>query len=167
MGLINTDFVAWWGAILATFAIFWDVIKWRRTAPRLRHIIRPNTLYPDSKEISKKDTKEGISEVTVKPSIHIELANIGMVPTTIISIIAKRPLEQGGCAECSGSAYFLEHFGKKLPYMIGVGDMWSCRLDQNSVANLPSKDPVEIHISVSHLKKPLVFKVFQHELIFN
>jgi len=34
--LTATDIVAWWGAIIATFVLIWDVYKWKTSGPKLR-----------------------------------------------------------------------------------------------------------------------------------
>jgi hypothetical protein len=31
-----TDFLAWWGAVISTGVLVWDVVKWRLAGPRLR-----------------------------------------------------------------------------------------------------------------------------------
>jgi len=37
-----SDFAAWWGAILATVVLLWDIFKWRATRVRLRITAQPN-----------------------------------------------------------------------------------------------------------------------------
>jgi hypothetical protein len=34
--LSPSDYAAWWGAIIATFVFFWDIIKWKQSGPRLK-----------------------------------------------------------------------------------------------------------------------------------
>lgn len=45
-----SDYAAWWGAGLATGAIIWDVIKWRKARTRIKIEIIPNIgrFYPNS-----------------------------------------------------------------------------------------------------------------------
>ena len=117
MKITNTEIVAWWGAVLASVVFIWDIIKWRRNSPRLRLIVRPNIIYPDSKKIQVGDDDRGNKQATIKPSIHIEVVNVGLVPTTITSVSAKRSMEKGYSMQ-SGPT-FQPHFGKELPYMIG------------------------------------------------
>lgn len=166
MTLTNTELVAWWGALLATIVFIWDIVKWLKTGPRLRLNVRANSFYQDSEQISVKDDREGNKEFLLKPSIHIELINVGSQPTTIMSISSKRQTGSGGVSGYDGSQ-FREHFGKKLPYMLKPGDIWSCRVDQAIVMNLPGKAPIEICIAVSHLKKPLTRKVAPVEVEIN
>lgn len=153
----TTDFVAWWGAVIATAVLVWDCIKWFRSGARLRCMVRPNAFYQDSEVVPLENSPDGARAV-MKDSIHIELTNVGALPTTIMSISARRPMDSGGWAGNGGSA-FVEHWGKKLPYMIAPGDVWSCRGDQEQLFRLPGSAPLEILIAVSHLAKPIVRKI--------
>ena len=156
---MNTTLIlALWGAVLATIVFAWDIVKWRRNVARLRFIVRPNTYYHDSKTVPIPGDPSGGAEV--QPSVHIELANIGTYPTTILSIWSEQKMDSGGTFGSSGSV-FTVHFGKSLPYMIGVGDIWSCRADQAALRQ--GKAPVQIFISVSHRVKPLVKEVIFKE----
>jgi len=150
-----TLILALWGAVLATVVFAWDIVKWRRNAARLKFMVRADTYYHDSKAVPILGDPNGAAEL--QPSIHIELANIGIYPTTILSVWAEQKLDIGGTFSSSGSV-FQVHFGKNLPYMIGVGDIWSCRVDQASLRR-QGKAPIQIFISVSHLAKPLVKEV--------
>lgn len=154
--MTKTDTVAWWGAVLASIVFIWDIIKWWRNSTRLRFIVRPDTYYQDSETVPLPGEPKGGG--WVKPSIHIELNNIGIYPTTILSVWAERKLDQGGTVGDSGPAFTM-HFGKTLPYMIGVGDIWSCRIDQARLTKIASKAPLKIYVAVSHLEKPLVKNV--------
>ena len=147
-----TLILALWGEVLATIVFAWDIIKWRRNIARLRFIVRPDTFYDDSKAIPIPGDPNGGSEL--QPSIHIELANVGTYPTTILKVWSEQKMDGGGTMGSSG-AIFTPHFGKSVPYMIGVGDIWSCRADQAALKH-KGKAPVQIFISVSHLAKPLV-----------
>jgi hypothetical protein len=37
---LTTDVLAWWGAIVATLVLFWDIIKWRREGVHLSVTIK-------------------------------------------------------------------------------------------------------------------------------
>lgn len=148
--------LALWGAVLATIVFGWDIMKWRRNAARLRFIVRPDTYYHDSTAVAipGADTSGG----ELLPSVHVELANIGTYPTTILNVWWEQKMDAGGTFGSSGSIV-APHFGKTLPYMISVGDVWSCRIDQQSLIRNKWKAPVQIFIAVSHLEKPLVKNV--------
>lgn len=153
----STDVVAWWGAVVATAVLIWDIVKWLRSGARLRCTVKPNSHYQDSESVLIESTPHSARGV-IKESIHIELVNLGELPTTIMSIRAERPLKNGGWVGNDGSA-FTEHWNKRLPYKIDPGDIWSCRGDQEKLFGLPGDAPLEIKITVSHLAKPIVRKI--------
>lgn len=157
MTLGATEFVAWWGAVLATVVFAWDIIKWRRDRPRVRVTVKQNVFYDDSERVPLPDDGDGGTRCTLKPSFHIELRNIGTQPTTLLDISSER--KDGKTSSGYASIAFREHFGKRLPYMLTPGDIWSCRIDQATLLNLPGATPIEIHFAMSHLAKPLVKKL--------
>lgn len=151
----TTVVVAWWGAITATLVLIWDIVKWIKSGPWLRVSVRPNTIYHDSARKLVKDDGHGNREEQVSPSIHIEIINLGLQPTTILGISAERHLSIGGSAGYDGSR-FQAHYDKQLPYLLGSGEVWSCRVDQDIMSRLPGEGPVRAYITVSHAKKPMI-----------
>lgn len=152
----NSEIAAWWGAIAASGLLVWDVVKWLRSKAVLRMTANPNAWYSDSEVVSETKFEDAISR-KLKPYIHIELTNIGTMPTTIMCIEAVRPWK-GGQVGQSGPG-FQEHFGKKLPHVLYPGEVWSCRADQKQLYNLPGDGPLEIKVVASHKIRPLVKKL--------
>lgn len=152
----STQVVAWWGAIIATVVLVWDVIKWLRNAAIIRFVARPNVWYPDSEVIPLLNSPNGASG-TVKEYIHIELTNTGTLPTTIMHIGARRRWKQGEVGQ-DGSA-FKEHYGSVLPYILKPGEVWSCRADQDKLFRLPGDRPLEIVVRASHRVRPIIKRV--------
>ncbi|MBI3810842.1 MAG: hypothetical protein HY283_01355 [Nitrospirae bacterium] len=70
----STDIAAWWGAVVASLVLFWDVYKWKAEGPRLTMRLSPNM------NIFGDPLREGKKWVTVTVS------NIGNRPTTIKSV---------------------------------------------------------------------------------
>lgn len=149
-----TLFLALWGAILATVVFGWDIVKWKRNTARLRFIVRPDTYYGDSEAVAVPGEPEG--RKMLRPSIHIELNNVGAHPTTILNIWAERKMQNGGTVTDSGTSAIDIHYGKKLPYLLTVGDSFSCRFDQERLTRLDGSHPIKIFVAVSHLNKPLI-----------
>jgi hypothetical protein len=69
--MTSTEIAAWWGAIVASFVLAWDIYKWLRDGPRLKMRISPNM------EIWGDPLREG------KTWVSITVTNIGNRPTTI------------------------------------------------------------------------------------
>ena len=152
----NSEIAAWWGAIAASGLLGWDVVKWLRSKAVIRLTAKPNAWYSDSEVVNETKFEGGISR-ELKPYIHIELANVGSMPTTIMHIEAVRSWKEGQVGQ-SGPG-FQEHFGMKLPYVLHPGEVWSCRADQNKLYNLPGEGALEIKVVASHKPRPLVKKL--------
>ena len=64
-----SDYAAWWGAVIATMVLGWDIIKWRSRGPRLRTLI------------SQRDAGE--------LEFRVFVSNTGDQPATIESVMLK------------------------------------------------------------------------------
>ncbi|QKO21360.1 hypothetical protein [Rhodoferax sp. BAB1] len=148
----STYFIAWWGAIVATTVLIWDVVKWARSTAIVRLVVRANTWYPDSEVVREKSTEHGVSQ-ELKSYLHIELSNVGSMPTTIMGIEAQKALKKGTVSQ-SGPT-FVPHYGNKLPYVLRPGEVWSCRADQEVLFGLPGQAPLELFVYLSHKAKPV------------
>lgn len=151
----STQIVAWWGAVVATLVLLWDVLKWVRSGPRLKTRVALNIHYGDGKVISKEKIDNG-DIVTYEQYCHIELVNVGDMPTTVMGISCTHKEKRGfGQAGLTQQA-FTEHYGKKLPHVINPGEVWSCRLPMGHYKSILQHGTPEIQVHLSHLKKPLV-----------
>lgn len=67
----STTLVAWWGAVVATGVLIWDVVKWRMSGPRLRVTVSPNMefLGPEIRDSSRY--------------VIVNVVNTGDRPTTL------------------------------------------------------------------------------------
>jgi hypothetical protein len=77
--MINTDtsgitIVAWWGAILSTIILAWDIYKWRTSGPKLRVTIQTGML------------SFNIPEYEGKQLVTVNVTNYGNQPTTITTL---------------------------------------------------------------------------------
>jgi hypothetical protein len=67
----STDIAAWWGAIVASLVLLWDVYKWTVEGPRLTMRLSPNM------KVLGYPSREG------KTWVSVTVANVGNRPTTI------------------------------------------------------------------------------------
>lgn len=119
---INTNVVAWWGAIVATVILLWDIYKWVASGPKLRINVRSN------RQLIGFPGREDESLVTV------EAVNIGDRPTTLTAV---------GLIHYSG---WFNHLRRKpaagfdvpnstitqpLPFVLEPGKMWTGGIPQN------------------------------------
>ena len=154
----STQIVAWWGAIIATLVLLWDVLKWFQSGPKIKKRIALNTHYSDGKVVSKERTEHGGEVTTYEEYCHVELVNTGTIPTTVMGISATHKPKKGfGQLGAMGQA-FTQHFGKKLPHVIAPGEVWSCRLPMHHYHSIHKYGTPEIHVCLSHLNKPLIVR---------
>jgi hypothetical protein len=153
----NIDYVAWWGAIIATSVLLWDVVKWLRSGARLKYKILFNVHYDDG-EILKKETTEYGENTIYEEYCHIELINTGSLPTTIMNICGTHKFKPKKMQLIVNKQVFTEHYGKKLPYILNPGEVWACRLPMHRYTSLFEYGEPEIHLSVSSKSKPLIIR---------
>lgn len=160
-----TDFVAWWGAVVATLVFFWDVAKWFNAGPRLKINIRSYVGYPDSRVISTQATETGTMQELAE-YCHIEIINTGDRPTTLITIEGAHEQSKRDVKLYSSSACFTGHYGKNLPLVLGPGEMWSCRLEMNDIHRLAEYGQPVIKLQTSHKEHPIsIYPKFSDEKV--
>lgn len=151
------DYVAWWGAVVATLVLLWDVAKWFRSGPKIKQRIQLDTFYPDSKVLSVEKLESGESK-ELAAYCHIEIVNTGTLPTTIMGISATHMGgRQNGQASLSNQS-FTPHYGKTLPHVLPPGEVWNCRLEMSDLHMLARRGEPYIEVFVSHKNSPIVIK---------
>lgn len=171
--------IALWGAVLATLVAFWDFAKWMRSGARLRISVRPNVHYPDSPVVDEPSPQPGVLVKRLKPSFHIEIVNAGDLPTTLIAVEAcytktgwlwKR---QHDSFRLSWGSDVIQAFrGNRPPVLLGPGELWSARIDQEMVLAARDNPGIRkldflIEVRASHCEKKIVKKAFgpKHDFI--
>lgn len=156
-GAIN--YVAWWGAIIATLLLIWDVMKWFKSGARIRALAWSNVWYMDG-EVTKSEKVEGGVSKVLADYCHIELINTGNLPTTIMGIEAAHTpgkiVDQYSGRFGFTRQAFTPHFNKKLPAALAPGEVWSCRFAMSNLVELAKHGSPYIKVHVSHKKKPIV-----------
>ena len=153
---VTTELVAWWGAIVATLVLVWDIVKWRAAGPKIRGTVKVGVCYPDGEVISTKQTPNG-TETNLQSYCHIEVVNIGTQPTTLIGIEATHKKSKKYRINVTSEA-FKGHFGKNLPIVLSPGEVWSGRLSMEHYDGLSQHGSPEIHLNLSHRMRPQVLK---------
>jgi len=151
MDLTSTDFLAIWGAVVATIALAWNIVISVRNVPRLRITNMPVS-YLDGRLISEETTESGTIRHYADYE-HIEIANFGKMPTTIISVHleSRKP---SGIAGITAVA-LTWHFGKSLPILLGSGEMCSCRIEEKIVNSIKKDGRAFLVVNTSHKVKPI------------
>jgi len=141
-----TSAAAWYGAVLATLTFGFNIVKWMLERPRLRIRIVP-TCYADGEVLKVEKTEHG-EVTTLADYYHVEIVNVGERATTIMGVEAK-----AGFSGYAGSA-FLPHDDKKVPYAIGPGDVWSCRVRRDKIDGLRPTGMPKLQITATCWRAP-------------
>jgi hypothetical protein len=158
MQISTTDIIATYAAIVATLVFFWDIAKWYRTGARFRVVARCHTFYGDSRVLKTTTTEDGeIQELA--EYCHIEVTNTGDQPATILSIEATHKTKSNQGAMFCGGPQFTPHFGKPLPQVVAPGEVWSARIEMDSIYKLAKRGRPEIQLSTSMSIHPKKVKI--------
>lgn len=154
---MDSEVVAWWGAVVATFVLAWDIVKWFNQRPKIRINSKMPVVYFDSKRI-EVETDDGDVVEELVGYCHVDITNLGSVPTTLVSVCcSSKPTRKRG--EHSSHNVEVLH-SATLPYALGAGQLWSCRIPESSVSNIASQYPqAHIKVSLSHRKRPIYAKI--------
>lgn len=111
-----TDIVAWWGAIIATTVLLWDIYKWKTAGAKIRLLVQSGM------QMIGDPQRENLTLVTSR------VTNIGDRPTTITTIGFKYYKNRWQKIRNKPSqAYVVPNpaFNHQvLPYILEVGQEW-------------------------------------------
>lgn len=154
---VDSDFVAWWGAVVGTFVLIWDVVKWSRERPRVQINARMPMAYSDSEQVETK-TPSGEVVTELRSYCHVEIVNKGSMPTTIVSVCCSNKPRKG-TGEHSNHDVTI-HDGNRLPHVLGAGQLWSCRIPESAVSNIANQySTAYAKVRLSHKSKSIYAKI--------
>ena len=155
--IVDSNIAAWWGAVLATVVLIWDVVKWSRDRPRVRISARMPVAYSDSERIETK-TPGGEVATELRSYCHIEIINKGNMPTTIISVCCSS--KPGKIVIEHSNHNITIHDGNKLPHVLGAGQLWSCRIPESAVQNIANQHSgAYVKVRLSHKNRSIYTEV--------
>lgn len=151
---VKIEFVAWWGAILATVVLAWDIYKWRTAGPKLR-----TTVQTGMQSIN-------MPQYDGKTLITVNVSNYGDRPTTITNL---------------GYLYFpnywrrFRHWPEKafvipnpsdtqrLPFELKQGSLWSgIAIQDTEIAKMAKEGLLYCVLHHSHNERPIYRRVVVH-----
>jgi len=122
--MTSTEIAAWWGAIIASVVLLWDVYKWKTQGPKLVMRLSPNM------QVWGDPSREG------KTWVSVTVSNIGGRPTTIKGVgMEYYPswLERlRNCAE-KAAVFPNPNDGFPLPRVLNPGDEWCGLIPQKRI----------------------------------
>ena len=120
-----SDYAAWWGAVIATLALIWNIIIALRSGARVKVRATANMKFYPTQSITEDKTY-----------ISVTAINKGTSPTTITHF----------CGFYAPTFFNLirgkkQHFvinshpslGKQIPYVLAPGEEWSNVADQENI----------------------------------
>lgn len=126
MVIDTTDIVAWWGAVIGTVILLWDIYKWRTAGARLRMSVSTGMLM----------IKESYWDTTPDDKLHIvvKLSNYGDRSTTITHLIFKAyPTWFARLLDRPEASFIANNPspGQPIPYELMAGGIWTGVTDQS------------------------------------
>ncbi|MDH5633279.1 MAG: hypothetical protein OEZ10_09860 [Gammaproteobacteria bacterium] len=127
-----SEIAAWWGAVIATIVLVWDVIKWKKSRANVRVSASPNMQSVNKPEGRLEDEKH----------IFVEVVNQSDRLTTITHLVTKhysniwkrlfnKPDMQGVVTEPIGR--------QPIPYELEPGKRWTGMISQADVEEKTEK----------------------------
>ena len=145
-----SDWAAWWGAVIATGVLVWDVYKWRKSSSNVRVSASANMRTLAGGQL--KDDK----------NIVVEVANNGDKTTTLTHLVVahyanwlerirKKPSTQGLVPNPTGQS---------IPFELAPGKRWTGLIDQKDLEEKIS-EMRHLYCGVYHTasKKPKMVRV--------
>lgn len=150
-----TVVAAWWGAIIGSLVLLWDIYKWLKSGPILRITALPNMNYlgPEGEGYSKENTY-----------IFVEATNVGNRKTTLTNLcgyyhenlfkkITKQKPKYSFVVATPLS-------NQRIPYPLAPGEIWTGSILQNEdVEKMVNEGFFYVGLAHSSSSKPVYKRV--------
>jgi len=150
--LTITAIVAWWGAVVATLVLVWDVYKWRKRGADIRVEASPNM-----------HAVPALPGTDGKSYVFVAAVNHGSQSTTITHLLGIYfPSLYQKLVRRGGQQFFVatQIFGPALPHVLQPGERWTGGIDQDQLErDYPSKGRLYCGVVHSTSKKPIYKRV--------
>lgn len=109
------DLVAWWGAVVATIVLIWDIYKWKTAGPRLKFFVRSGMIV--------------VGDPSLKGQFFIssEATNIGDRSTTITNLVIQHYKSYFSMMRHKPQTSMIvtdPSPSQPLPYILQPGSVW-------------------------------------------
>ena len=126
-----TTVAAWWGAIIATSILLWDVYKWKRRGPNV--VLRVQ---------GDMNCMEG-NQALPGTWLTFRGANVGDRPTTLENVtIQSYPNLWARIRSKPDKSYWIPKpgFYENFPYKLEPGETWNGRVEQDAELNAKANE---------------------------
>jgi hypothetical protein len=146
-----SDYAAWWGATIATLALFWNIIVALRSGARVRVKANPNMkVYPPQPLTGDKDW------------ISVTAINCGTSPTTITHCCGYYSASFWDLIRGKKQQFIINcdpRLGSKIPTVLAPGEEWSNLADQQGLKEQNPNGFYYIGIMHNQKKRPIYKRV--------
>ena len=145
-----TDVLAWWGAVVATVVLVWDIFKWFHEGPQMAFKVRPEMCIVGDEEF------EG------KRFLVFDVANIGGRATTLTSLGFVYYANLWQRIRRKADYYFVKNpgFEHAFPHKLDVGELWTGRASQTGeLDRMLEKGFLYASVYCSHSSHPMTVRV--------
>ena len=151
MTIDTTTLIAWWGAILSSLVLFWDIYKWWSSGPKIRFTVQTGM---ESINMPGFDGKTLIlANVTNYGEQPTTITNLGLLYyKSIWSLIRKRP-DQAFVIPNPNTDF-------PLPFQLKQGSVWAgITVQDDQITEMATKGKLYCVLYHSHSEKPMPKKV--------
>ena len=156
---IITNIAAWWGAVIATFVIIWDIYKWKHSGSIINVTASPNMQTVGNFPTHESD----------KDYISITVTNTGNIKTTITLLVVfyykYKPI-LSKILKKKARKFFAPtpSFSPPLPHILEPGERWLGGIEQtNELEKLSRNGFLYCGIYHSNSKNPVTQRVIIHK----
>jgi|SRR5690554_1894576 len=145
-----SDWAAWWGAIIATLTLIWEIIRELKSVAKVQVSAYGNMLMYPSNE-GKEETKY----------IHVIAVNTSNLPTTITHFLgyAKRKSLIPFVGKKTHFIVKANEFSSPIPKKLEAGEEWRGIVEQSGTLAGFENSTVYIGIQHNQNKKPIYKKL--------
>jgi hypothetical protein len=151
LNLSITEIVAWWGAIIATSLLLWDIYKWKTSGPKVGITVSSNIITVGD------PIREGKTYISVKAvntgTRQTTISNLCMQHySTCWSLFRKKPDESMVITNPGIS--------RPIPHVLQPGTIWNGLIHQDdSVVEMATQGYLICELFISNKKKPITRRI--------
>ncbi|MBU1882355.1 hypothetical protein KKA08_09975 [bacterium] len=139
-----SDIAAWWGAIIASFVLIWDIFKWRKSGPKIIATARRGW------------KTFNIPQTEGHKLIHVTATNTGDRATTL-TVMGLHWYPEGSTLADKTKRQTYVVMGiqgfDKIPQKIEPGDVWTnVIIEHEKIAPLLTKGMLVVALGFSHVE---------------
>ncbi len=121
-----SEIAAWWGAVIATLVLVWDVVKWKKRTSSVRVKVSPDMSSFNQHEGRFEDDKSIFVEVVNQSEQPITITHLVLYHYSSMWHVLRRKPEMQGAVPRPGGA-------QPIPYELEPGKRWVGLIDQKDV----------------------------------